>query len=291
MSDVSDGGGESQRVRGQGGGKLLRDGAHAGSGQCRVTCGEDAEQEAEPAAGGGECGFEEDAGEPRSEEPLDEIGREAAGVVEKIGGGGIRAAVILLCADGPAESGESQSVGESADAVEECGEQSCGSPPGIGHFDEATAGSDEGSGKEAAELECGVIELLAGFGVGGLEYLEAEVESKAVDNFRADSPARLISGIKEEAGDAAAVQFAGAAESGEASPDDDDRVGVSVWRAGGVCFGLLGAHGQDFRWIRNAIGRPIFCRTGRSVRMWCCRNSRRLESGVKKLDLGICGGL
>lgn len=83
-------------MRGQSSGKLLRDGPHAGSGQCCITCGEDAEQEAEPAAGGGECGFEEYAGEPWSEEPLDEIGGEAAGESEKVGGGGISGAVIFL---------------------------------------------------------------------------------------------------------------------------------------------------------------------------------------------------
>jgi len=96
--------------------------------------------------------------------------------------------------------------------------------------------------------------LLLSFGVGGLEYLETGVESKAVDDFGADSPARLITGIEEEAGDVVAEEFAGAAESGEASTDDDDGIGVSVWRGGGVCSGLPGAHEQGFRWIRNESG-------------------------------------
>jgi hypothetical protein len=61
---------------------------------------------------------------------------------------------------------------------------------------------------------------------------------------------------------------------------------VSLWRGGGVCSGLPGAHEQGFRWIRNESGDVLFCSTGTSVRMWCCGNSRRLESGVKKLDLG-----
>ncbi|GDX91615.1 hypothetical protein LBMAG46_16210 [Planctomycetia bacterium] len=55
-----------------------------------------------------------------------------------------------------------------------------------------------------------------------MQHLEAEIEAEAIHDFRADPAPGLVVGIQQQAGDVAAVQFAGAAEAGQSGSDNDD---------------------------------------------------------------------
>ena len=171
--------------------------------------------------------FQENTGKPRSKETLDQVGRKPALLTQKIGRGGICGKVCILRADSPAQPGQTQPICECSDAVEQCGQQPAGSPPGIGHLDKSPLRANERAWEKAAQVEGTVVQLLASFRVGRLQDLKAQIKSKPVHHLCADATARLSIGFQQQKGNAATLQFASTAESGETGTDNDD--GIRCW--------------------------------------------------------------
>jgi len=122
----------------------------------------------------------------------------------------------------PAQFGQPPAVAEIPDVVEGCRERLRRTSPGIAHPDCLPSRHDQGARLEVFQLQGCVVELLPGFGIGGLQNLKSAVQSESLDEVSPDASSDIILGFEQQYIDPSGNQMLGTAQARQACSDDDD---------------------------------------------------------------------
>lgn len=204
-------------------GELLRDRSHPRRGDRDLTTEERPQDQAHHATRGGEVGIEEDPGEERREEPVDDPLREAQVSQVLPRGDVLRGGDVL-----PAGSGQLGPELEQADQVarrRDPGRQGGGGLhrrlEGIGDRAHAPVGEHLDARCEPLQVEPSVVELATGLGIAREQHLEAAIEQVAVDLVGADATADPVAGLEHDHTALRPGEVDRRGEPGQPGSDDD----------------------------------------------------------------------
>jgi hypothetical protein len=186
---------------------------------------------------------------------IDEGGRKTAGFQE-VHGGHFRLLKQIRqwsATDPPGHPQQSPPIGPCTDGSRQGRPDPTGHADGIGQDMPAAVQPHHGAGGIGAQVQCRIIQLTPGLGIGRLEHLEPMVQQVAVHLISAYAAAHAIRGFEKQDSASCSVQPPGTGQPGQSAADDD---GIKMHgSAPPFIYCNLKTRCNDRRFFRN-WGRP-----------------------------------